>query len=195
MPLRRAADAIVMDIRADNQEKGHYVYDFANMRDPHLPFSVTREHLKTADYTVHLPDAALPQNRIVIERKSLDDLYGTLGNETRRKRFKAEFERMSLFGYAAVVIEATLEQILRPNDYLDPRYATKLNPRSAYMTLMFWSQRYGVHIWMMPGRRVAEQWTFRLLECWTRDHYAKLAQRAIEAGKHDSTRMGTVNEN
>ena len=157
-----AVATVTMTIIRDHREK--LPYDFASVVKPVLPFIVQAGHLDTGDYSLKGPE--LPQDRIVIERKTLSDLYSTLGSH--RERFEAEFQRLSLYGYAALVIEATFEQIARPNEYL--LHPTDLNPKSDLMTLAAWSQRYGVHVWPLPGRRVAEQWTFRLLERWARDH-------------------------
>jgi ERCC4-type nuclease len=151
-----------MTIVRDHREK--LPYDFASVVKPVLPFVVQADHLETGDYSLKGPE--LPQDRIVIERKTLSDLYSTLGSH--REQFEAEWQRMSLYGYAALVVEATFEQIAAPNKYLS--YPTELNSKSVLMTLAAWNQRYGVQVWMMPGRRVAEQWTFRLLERWQRDH-------------------------
>jgi len=157
-----AVATVTMTIIRDHREK--LPYDFASVVKPVLPFIVQAGHLDTGDYSLKGPE--LPQDRIVIERKTLSDLYSTLGSH--RERFEAEFQRLSLYGYAALVIEATFEQIARPNEYL--LHPTDLNPKSVLMTLAAWSQRYSVHVWPLPGRRVAEQWTFRLLERWARDH-------------------------
>lgn len=149
-------------------------YDFASIRSPVLPFTTTTLQLQTGDYcTSCYGDVPEPGIRFhsdngywaVIERKTLTDLYTTLGQH--RDRFQREFERMSRFGYAALVIEADWTSIARPNDALD--WPTELNPKSVIATLLAWSQRYGVHLFPCPNRNFAEQLTFRLLERWVRD--------------------------
>lgn len=168
---------ICMTIIRDSQEK--LPYDFASIVRPVLRFTVEDGHLKTGDYTVRIHGAVLPDDNIVIERKTLADLYTTLGQ--RRKQFEAEFQRMSLYGHAALVLEAGLEQIALPSSWLS--HPSQLHPKSVFGTLFAWSQRYGVHVWPCPGRRFAEQATFRMLERWVRDRAAMglhaVAQEAL----------------
>jgi ERCC4-type nuclease len=101
----------------------------------------------------------------IIERKSLADLYGTLGQA--RDRFERKLERMARYGYAAIVVEAELSVIRNPNDHL--RHPTKMNPKAAILSLLAWTQRYNVHLWPCPGREAGEIVTFRLLERFFRD--------------------------
>lgn len=120
--------------------------------------------LPTGDYTI-----AGMEDRIAIERKSLADLYSTLGQH--RERFEREHERMAEIashpdrGFAAVVIEADWGTILT-----QPPKESKLFPKTIFRTSLAWSQRYGVH-WVAAGsRRMAEIWTFRSLERFWKDH-------------------------
>lgn len=129
-------------------------------------FDVEPATLETGDYQIACPDEVPLSGRVVVERKTLYDLYSTLGGH--RDRFQREFERMAEFGYAALVIEADLAQVARPQFWLTHR--SLLNPKSVVATLIAWSQRYDVHVFYAPGRRVAEQLTYRILERWARDH-------------------------
>lgn len=146
-------------------------------------------YLRTGDYTI-----AGYEDRFAIERKSLEDLYATLGQD--RQRFEAELERLNEMEFAAVVIEATLREIWRPDvadwewallclaRYL-PRKAgrllaraqgwlerffrrewrSKLNPRAVEGTMVSWSIRYPrVHWWCVGGRREGEVRTFEAME-------------------------------
>lgn len=71
---------------------------------------VVRRKLKTADYSIEgLED------KVAVERKSLEDLFGTLGQ--RREQFGDEFERMSQMDYCGVVVEADWREICRPKDF------------------------------------------------------------------------------
>jgi ERCC4-type nuclease len=141
-------------------------FDFASVKSPAVPFSVVRQMLETGDYSVEAPLTATKADMIVIERKSLADLYGSVGVD--RDRFEREFKRLSEYGYAALVIEATWEQIADPNKYL--KHLTLMQPKAVVATLVAWSQRYGVHVFTCPGRVFAEKLTYRLLERWARDH-------------------------
>lgn len=166
MPRYKSASSDTMIIRVDTREQDPYA--FHRMRDPSVRYSVTRGTLGTGDYDL---DAftALPSLQAIVERKSLADLYGTA---TRgRDRFERELGRMREYGYAAMVVEADMQTILNPNKSL--RHPTLANPRSVLLSLLAWSQRFGVHIFCCPGRRAAEETTFRILERWWLDRMAE----------------------
>jgi DNA excision repair protein ERCC-4 len=158
-----------MLILIDQQEK--LPYDFASVHSPVLPFTTETCHLVTGDYCSPDPQPALHDTSscspgcAVVERKTLSDLYSTLGQH--RARFERELHRLSYCGYAALVIEADWATIAQPNAVLD--HPTKLSPKSVIATLLAWSQRYHVHLFPCPNRNFAEQLTFRLLERWVRD--------------------------
>lgn len=110
-----------------------------------------RLRLATGDYSVAGLDG-----HVTVERKSLGDLFGTLGQN--RQRFREEHVRMAAMDCAAVIIEASLEEVLcRP-----PR-ESKLSPASVVGTWMSWTCRFGVPWFWAEDRRLAEILTFRLL--------------------------------
>lgn len=102
----------------------------------------TTATLPTGDYSI-----LTLESRVAIERKSLPDLFGTVGNPTRRARFRREFERMAEMDFAAIVIESTL----RGCRTVPPEYS-EVDPRSVIGTLAAWSVRYGVHVWWAENR-------------------------------------------
>lgn len=105
------------------------------------------------------------ETEIAIERKSLADLYHTLGQE--RERFQRELERLNSLRWAAVVVESDWAEVLAPQE------RSRLLPKSVYRSILAWSQRFpGAHWFLLPGRRLAEITTFRLLERWWRDSNA-----------------------
>lgn len=65
-----------------------------------------RANLDTADYTL---DGYA--SRVGVERKSLADLFGTLGQG--RERFVRELERLAEYKFAAVVVEADWRAVVR----------------------------------------------------------------------------------
>lgn len=67
--------------------------------------------LKTGDYSIK----GYEENGICCERKSLPDLYGTLGSG--RERFIREFDRMREFDFSIVVIESSLGNSLKKTCY------------------------------------------------------------------------------
>lgn len=167
--------AQTLTIRIDTREQDPFTFE--SVRMPYYPFRVTRGTLPTGDYADDGRIAMPPGAQAVVERKSLADLYGTM---TRgRDRFERECTRMAEYGYAAIVIEATWEQIMRPNDYL--RHGTRMVPRAVVAGLIAFAQRYGVHVIPCPGRRFAEQLTHRIIERWARDHENEDSGTAADA--------------
>lgn len=100
------------------------------------------------------------EKSIAVERKSLADLFGTIGQE--RDRFERELARLAEYPYAAVVIEAGWNDILfAPPDF------SRLSPKTVFRSILAWQQRYPrVHWWPMPSRVIAEVTTYRILERW-----------------------------
>lgn len=133
-------------------------YTFGGLRadaDKHnRPLEITRvcKTLPAGDYSIEGFET-----RIAIERKSLADLFSTLGQ--RRDQFEAEHARLARYEFAAVVIEASWSRIL-----FDPPGNSRLLPKTILRTGASWSQRYGVHWLAYENRRFAEIMTFRHLE-------------------------------
>lgn len=152
----------------DSREQLPYRFEFLNKYESSM-WNCAVLGLDTGDYSVVMADLYEPSktsDQIVIERKSLQDLYQSV---TRgRRRFEAEFARMASYGYAALVIEADWPAIMQPNEHL--RRPTSVSPKSVARTILAWSQRYKVHVFTCPDRDFAEQLTFRLLERWWLDH-------------------------
>jgi len=152
-PLR-----VPFTVLVDGREQLPYHFDGfeggASVR--HRPLVVPWEwsYLKTGDYSIkgcaHL---------VAVERKTLEDLYRTLGQE--RERFEREHERMAELDYAAVVVEAPWYRILKEQ----PK-RSRLAPKVVFRTALSWSIKYRVPWFTVEGRRLAEATTFRLLEKW-----------------------------
>lgn len=134
-------------------------YGFANLAADAAagggPLTVTTElaSLPTGDYS--LADLT---DRVCVERKSLADLFSTLGQG--RDRFERELERMSSMDVAAIVVEASLADIIR-----NPPALSRMSPKAVYRTILAWTIRYPTVHWLPCGcRRLAEVTTFRFLE-------------------------------
>lgn len=127
-------------------------YTFACITPPLL---VKVANLASGDYSIKgLED------QIAIERKSLIDLFGTVGRG--RDRFERELEGLAKMRFAVVVIEADLHIIATR-----PPARSKLPPKVVVRSIAARSMRYGVHFERCPGRVAAEVWTYLLLErCW-----------------------------
>lgn len=128
-------------LRADKSEGGHP-----------LLIGWRTCHLETGDYTL---EGCV--GRVAVERKSLEDLYGTLGQH--RERFEAELYRLNLIECACVIVEAEWSRIL-----YDPPVHSQLRPKTVSRSVIAWQQRFPrVHWWMVPDRRHGEAWTFQVL--------------------------------
>lgn len=85
--------------------------------DPGL-FVTERTTLKTGDYSIK----GLEDHQFVLERKSLGDFVGTVIGDWLR--FRHELNRIAAFDYAAIIVEADVE------DVLSKRYESEANPAS-----------------------------------------------------------------
>lgn len=144
-------------------------YTFENIRSIKLiggvyPAMVVKTkicYLKTADYSI---DGY--EDKVAIERKTLSDLYGTLGGG--RDRFEREMCRLVEFQYGAIVVEADLSDVMKPTRK-DPDFKSQLSPRSVFGTYVSWSIKYDIS-WIFAGnRRNAEYTTFHLLRKFTEE--------------------------
>mgnify|MGYP002640602995 CR=1 FL=1 len=154
--VAQAAHSDEFTIVVDTREQQPYAFDSAVVRT-----------LPTGDYSI----VGL-EDRVTIERKSKTDAYGSLGQG--RARFRREFERLSLYDYAAVVVEDTLQGFL-----LRPAFS-QMNPRAALASLIAWSVRYRVPVFFAGDRAHGRALTCRLLKM-----YWKYGQEV------DSERSGT----
>jgi ERCC4-type nuclease len=103
-----------------------------------FPNSVVKA-LRTGDYSI----AGL-EDEVTVERKSKRDAYNSLGES--RARFRRELERMTGFRYAAIVVEATID------DLLTPPVRSRMNPSTVIRSLLGWSVRYGVPVFFAGSR-------------------------------------------
>lgn len=144
-------------IAIDTREQAPFTFDRlrADVREGGAALNVQTERRSflSGDYSIKDHE-----NEIAIERKSLSDLFGSIGKE--HKRFKREIIRLSAMRYAAVVAEADWAEILAA-----PPKFTQLPPKIVYRTILAWQLEFpSVHWWLCPGRNFAEITTFRLLE-------------------------------
>lgn len=135
-------------------------YTFQNIK-PEPPKTII-QGLKTGDYSL-----AGFESCICVERKSMIDLFGSVGNG--RKRLEAEFKRMSKLNYAALVIESDLSSM-----FVNPPNRSKMNPKAVFRTLISWSVKYNVCMWPMWNREAAERVTYLILKKYYDDWIKKI---------------------
>lgn len=140
-----------------------------------LDVTTVRIGLGQGDYAVF----GLPG--MVIERKSLADLYGSVA---RRENFVRRLEMMQeLKRVAFVVVEAEIEEVAS-----SPPPFSSLHPKSLVRTVQAWELRYPLVHWkFLKDRQWAESYSFRLLERWYLDHKAEMIQ-----GVHRDPKSGKV---
>jgi ERCC4-type nuclease len=102
------------------------------------------------------------ETRVAVERKTKEDAYHSLGRS--RARFEREMERLSHYDYAAIVVESSLPDFLRP-----PAFC-RMNPRAVINSLIAWSVRFGVHVFFAGDRRHGRALTLQLLSKYWRYH-------------------------
>ena len=144
-----------------NDTREQLPYDFQSIGVDPPPITI-RKTLESGDYSLEGYET-----RIAIERKSKADAYGTFGKG--RNRFERELERLSHYEFAAVVIESEWLDLIR-----HPPARSRLNPKTIFVSVIAWCQRFDVHFFTVPNRAFAEKLTYRLLERFWRDHHARL---------------------
>ena len=108
-----------LTILVDTREQIPFQFEYKGK-----PFRTERATLKTGDYMIAgYPDA-------VVERKSLDDLFGCIGNS--RERFENELQRMLSFSSRLVVVESPFN-VLACGDY-----RSKIHPKAAVGSILGW---------------------------------------------------------
>lgn len=131
--------------------------------------------MEVGDYSV------LGHPGVIVERKSLPDLYQSFGK--KRENMIQRIEIMNdTAAYAAMMVEAEYHDIVNH----PPRHS-KLHPRSLSGTIIALMQRFkNVHWYFMRDRECAEMMTYRILERFHADHDDRPASEPhqLEAG-HD----------
>ena len=136
----------------DNRERLPYTFQPPRYEGVNVEFGT----LQTADYTL----AGL-QDYIGLERKTIDDLAGTL--TAGRERFTRECERGKGFDYFGLIIEASLE------DVRSHKYQSQMTPQSLLQSLAAFSVRYGLHVHWCGNRAGGEYMTYSLLQKYLRE--------------------------
>jgi len=101
------------------------------------------------------------ENHIAIERKELNDLIGCL--TTGRERFEKELHKGKALDYFALVIEASL------SDLINGRYRSQMTPKSVIQSLLAFSIRYRLPIFFCENRKYGQRITESLLLKYARE--------------------------
>lgn len=114
--------------------------------------------LRSGDYSIEGHESV-----VAIERKSKADAYSTIGSS--RTRFQREVERLAAYRFAAIVVEATLPDFLKPPPH------SQLHPHAAIGTLLSWCVRYRLPVLFAGDREHGQAATHHLL--WKYAWYAQ----------------------
>jgi len=107
--------------------------------------TICRDTLKDGDYSIQGFEG-----RFSIERKQISDFFSFIGRE--RKRTVQKLERLKTFDYAALVVEASLEDLFSPQMY------SKISPEVVRQFLVSVNVRYGLHVYCDRNRKKIEMW-------------------------------------
>jgi len=141
-----------------------------------LPFSFAGYDVTPEVVGLPVGDYSLPgfQDRVAIERKSLEDLVGCLMGDNRA-RFERELSKGRHYDLFAVVVEASLA------DVSNGRYRSEMKAQAALQSIITFQVRYRTFVWA-GNRAGAEYMTFSLLSKYLREltERFKLAAKSQE---------------
>jgi ERCC4-type nuclease len=107
--------------------------------------TICRDTLKDGDYSIRGFE-----DRFTIERKQISDFFSYIGKERRRTIQK--LKRLKTFDFTALVIEASLEDLLSPQLY------SQVSPEVVRQFLVSVNIRYGLHVYCNRNRGKIEMW-------------------------------------
>jgi DNA excision repair protein ERCC-4 len=113
---------------------------------------IERRRLPIGDYSI----AGL-EDKLAVERKSLQDLFNCCSPYGSREAFLRTCERLSKLEFAALLIEGSIRKILRSTEY------SSMHPNAVFGTIQALAVRWGIQPWFAPTRALAEEMTACLL--------------------------------
>jgi DNA excision repair protein ERCC-4 len=124
-----------------------------------LPYLFEKYPVKNEPAALAVGDYSLAgfQDRIAIERKSLNDLIGCLTG-SNRTRFEKELARAGSFERFAVIIESDIQDISAG------RYTSNMKPHAALQSITAFFIRYGIPFLFCGNRDGAEYITYSILQ-------------------------------
>ena len=128
------------------------------------PFTFANYEVKPEVVALPVGDYSLPgfQDRVSIERKSLEDLIACLMGDNR-DRFERELAKARHFDFFAVVVEAPLSAVSRG------QYRSEMKVQAALQSILTFQVRYGVAFVWAWNRAGAEYIVHGLLSKYLRE--------------------------
>ena len=127
-------------------------------------FLTSSATLATGDYSC-VCDSVDLRGVVAIERKSVSDLLGCIGQQ--RERFERELSRLSEIRFRAIVIEGTLA------DVITATAGRQLTPNQVTGSVLAWVFKYGVPVIFAGNRALASMAVVTLLRHAARYHLAE----------------------
>jgi DNA excision repair protein ERCC-4 len=113
---------------------------------------IERRKLPIGDYSI----AGL-EDKVAVERKSLEDLFNCCSPYGSRETFIRACERLSKLQFAALVLEGSITKILRAPEF------SNMHPNAVFGTIQALAVRWGIQPWFAATRALAEEITACLL--------------------------------
>lgn len=131
--------------------------------DAYFSLPVITRKLDTGDYSM-----VGFEDKIAIERKTMDDLIGCL--TTNRDRFERELTRAQSLDFFCVIVEGTYRQMA------DGAYRSRMNPKSAWESISAFEIRYKTPFYFMGSPELAAKKAESLLLKFHREQQKKLEE-------------------
>jgi ERCC4-type nuclease len=112
--------------------------------------------LLVGDYSVQTPGGLSLEGEVAVERKSLVNILGDSVGDNR-ERFERCLARLAEVKYRAMVIEADWRKLRGAFEH------TRVDANAVRGSLIAWSVRFGVAIWLAGDRSEGQELTKRLL--------------------------------
>ena len=122
-------------------------------------YGMEKKKLDVGDYAIEGMEDV-----VMVERKTLGDLWGTLGNTTNYKRFLREIDRAKDHKVKYLVIEATLAEVNGGYRF------SKVSPANIHAKLISLQVKHNVQVVFAGRIDVARSWVRRLFDKLHRYH-------------------------
>jgi len=116
-------------------------------------FGMEKKKLDVGDYAIGGLESV-----IMVERKTLGDLWNTLGRTDNYKRFLKEMDRAKDHKLKYLVIEATLSEVNNGYKF------SKVSPANIHAKLISLQVKHNVHIVFAGRQDVARAWVRKLFD-------------------------------
>ena len=125
---------------------------------------VTSKKLDVGDYSIKNFE-----NKFSIERKSPNDLFGSLGKG--HKQFKAEITRAKDYDYFAIVVETNYTNII--NKEFEGAHYCKMRGYVITSILFTLHMKYGIPFFLVNGRKEAKRYVRELMNAYLKTREIK----------------------